>query len=102
MMSASISFVDPMISIPMMSTMMTPNMIPNMIPNMTSNIMPMSNIMLPSISPMNLVSDLMQSSNNSLVPINFLQNSQLMSSRNTLQNNLMNNSENFLYIVYEF
>jgi hypothetical protein len=35
-------------------------------------------------------------------PFNFSQNSQLMSSRNTLQNNLMNNSENFLYIVYEF
>jgi hypothetical protein len=98
MMSTSISFVDPMIVNPIMSTMMTPNMIPNM----TSNIMPMSNIMLPSVSPMNLISDLMQSSNNSLVPINFSQNSQLMSSRNTLQNNLINNSENFLYIVYEF
>jgi len=62
----------------------------------------MPNMILPNMTPINLLSDIMQSSNNTLMPINFSQNSQLMSSRNNLQNNLMNNSENFLYIVYEF
>jgi len=94
MMSASISFIDPMMTIPITSYT-TPNMTPYTMPYMP-------NMILPNMTPINLLSDIMQSSNNTLMPINFSQNSQLMSSRNNLQNNLMNNSENFLYIVYEF
>ena len=106
MMSASVSFIDPMMSIPMVSSNMMSNMIPNMIPNIMSNMTPnmMSNI-TPNMmfnTSTNLLSDIMQYPNNTLMPFNFSQNSQLMSSKNNLQNNLMNNSENFLYIVYEF